>query len=66
MPEALIFFTLLNEQNVTNALNQIELLVKESNEYWLKKLPEFLKEATENIRGTVRYYKIVEKDPLIT
>jgi len=42
------------------------LLVKESNEYWVKKLPEFLEEATANIRGTVRYYKIEEKDPLIS
>jgi glycogen debranching enzyme len=29
-------------------------------------VPEFLTEALENIRGTIRYYKIQEKKPLIT
>lgn len=66
MPDALIFFSILHNQNVTLAVQEIAKLVQDSNTYWTNKIPEFLTEALENIRGTIRYYKIQEKKPLIT
>lgn len=58
MPETLIFFTLLHQNNVTLAIKEIDLLIKESNLAWSKRIPEFIKQALDNIRGTIRYYKI--------
>jgi hypothetical protein len=58
LPESLIFFTLKHDQNVSLALDEIASLVRQSNEMWQTTIAQWLDEAVENVRGTVRYYKI--------
>ena len=66
MPECLVFFTLLNSQNVTIAIEQIEALVSESNKAWHRRVEEWMHQALENVRGTIRYYKIEQGRPEIS
>jgi len=66
MPETLVFFRWIHSGDLPLALKEIEQLCEESNVFWQNKVAEFQSEALENIRGTIRYYKITEKNPLIS
>jgi glycogen debranching enzyme len=66
MPDTLIFFTLLHNQNVTLALDEIESLVRQSNQFFKTKVPVWMYGAMENVRGTCRYYKLQERNHLVS
>lgn len=51
---------------MTLALDEIESLVRQSNQYFKTKVPVWMYGAMENVRGTCRYYKLQERNHLVS
>lgn len=67
LPEGAIFFTYLNNQNVSRAMEQVEDLLRRSNDHWTHKInQEWIPEALECCRGTMRYFKLQLRRNLIS
>lgn len=66
MPEAAVYFMIVNNRNKDNAMKEVEKLLCQLNDHWMAKATGFLKEAMNALEGNIRYFKIEQKKSQIT
>jgi len=66
MPEAAVFFLLVNQRNKEGATKEVERLLCQLNDDWMKRCGEYMKEAYGALEGNIRYFKTVQKQSEIT
>lgn len=66
MPEAAVYFMVVNNRNKINAQKEVEKLLCQLNDHWMAKATGFMKEAMQALEGNIRYFKIECKKSQIT
>lgn len=66
MPDAAIFFMLVNNQNRSQAAKEVEALLCRLNDHWMSTVGGFLAEARGAIEGNIRYFKLECRRSLIS
>ena len=59
MPEAAMFFLLVNQRNKEGARKEVERLLCQLNDDWMRRCGEYMKEAYGALEGNIRYFKTV-------
>jgi glycogen debranching enzyme len=57
MPDAAMYFILANNRNRDNATKEVEKLLCQLNDDWMKRCGEYMKEAYGALEGNIRYFK---------
>lgn len=59
MPEASIFFMLVNQRNRDQAKHNVESLLCQLNDDMMTQTKGYINEAYESLEGNIRYFKLV-------
>lgn len=66
MPEAAIFFMIVNNRNKNAAIKEVEKLLCQLNDHWMPTVGGYLNEAMNALEGNIRYFKVEQKKSKIT
>ena len=57
MPDAAMYFILANNRNRENATKEVERLLCQLNDDWMRRCGEYMGEAYGALEGNIRYFK---------
>jgi len=66
MPDAALYFLVVNEENKDAASQEIKKLLIKLNSFWVENIKDLMAEALSNIEKNLNLNKVKEKNSVIT